>query len=238
MPKRYSRLKRAQKKKNILSALIFFLLSIGMVILLIFVGLPLLIKYTSFVSDIKKSSEPIAREDTTPPPPPRIDPIPDYVNELELKVSGSSEPGSTIRVLYNSNDKDVLANSEGSFTTTVNLKKGENRISFQAIDTSGNESQKTRQYSVTYDNEPPELTIISPEDGKTFYGNSQRKLNISGSSDENTKVYINDRIVVVDDSGNFIYTTSLSEGENVFKIVAEDEAGNQQEQSLTVNYSP
>lgn len=234
----YSRLKKIQNKRNIKNAFIFIFLSFAMLAFFIFIGIPLLIKYTSFISDIRKSSEPIEKNDDTPPPPPRIDTIPESTNELEIKIGGKSEPGATLKIFYNSDKKEVLANNEGYFSTDINLAEGNNTITFQAMDKSGNESQKTKSFNIVYDNEPPELTIKSPENNITLYGSNHRQLTIAGVSEKNTRVYINERIVVVDDEGIFSFTTSLTEGENSFNIVAEDEAGNKTEQSLTVNYIP
>lgn len=238
MQKRYSRLRRIQKRKNVRNTLIFLILSVGMVLLAIFVGLPLMIKYTSFISDIRKSSEPIQKTDTTPPPPPKINPIPDSISNLDLEVSGATEPGATVKIFFNSNEEELLSNNEGVFSTSIKLSEGSNTINFQAIDNSGNESKKTQDYIVTYDSEPPELTLNSPENEKAFYGNSQRQMTIEGSTEVDAKIRINDRIVVVDDDGNFTYLTTLSEGENIFSIIAEDEAGNQTGQTLTVSFSP
>jgi hypothetical protein len=238
MSKRYSRLRRTQKRKNTRSAFFFIVASMAMVAFFIFVGMPLLIKYTSFVSDIRKSSEPIERNDTTPPPPPMINSIPRATNSNELDVSGRTEPGVTVKIIHGSNSKELISNSDGKFSTTITLNDGENKIRFKATDKSGNESKQTETYSVIYDSDPPELIISSPEDGKSLYGSGQRQLTIDGSTDEGVRIYINERIVVVDDRGNFSYLTSLSEGENNFTIIAKDEAGNQAEQSLAVNYSP
>lgn len=238
MAKRYSRLRKTQSRKNTRKAFIFILLSVAMVAFFVFVGTPLLIKYTSFVSDIRKSADPIERNDITPPPPPRIDPISSSINTTEIELSGRTEPGATVKIFYNSNDKELLTNNEGSFSTTLKLNEGSNKISFIAIDKSGNESRRTRSYIVTFDDKPPELTINSPGDGSSYYGSGQRQLEILGSTEENARVHINDRIAVVDDTGNFSYQVSLSEGENNFKIISEDEAGNKTEQELTVNYFP
>jgi hypothetical protein len=49
---------------------------------------------------------------------------------------------------------------------------------------------------------------------------------------------INDRIVSVDDSGTFQYTTTLNDGANTFAVKSTDQAGNTTEKDITLNFNP
>jgi len=59
-----------------------------------------------------------------------------------------------------------------------------------------------------------------------------------GKVEENAKVQINDRVVVVESDGTFSFVTTLSEGQNNFTVKAEDEARNKVEKNLKVTYAP
>jgi hypothetical protein len=49
-------------------------------------------------------------------------------------------------------------------------------------------------------------------------------------------VYLNDRLIVVDEAGQFSTTYYLNEGENVLRFVAIDQAGNQGELEIKVKF--
>lgn len=236
MKRRYSRRSKIEKSRNIKKAIIFTVLTIALIFLTIILGIPLLAKYTAFVSDIKQDSQPVENDDATPPPPPSVNSIPEATNEQELEVSGKTEPGSTVVIDGGGKIKEILANKEGDFSTTLRLKSGNNNIQFQSIDTSGNES-KTTVINVIFDDQPPDLTITQPKDGSSFYGSRQRQVTIEGTTEKNTKVTINERVVIVDSDGSFSYFITLSEGKNDFVIVASDNAENKTEQVLTLNYA-
>lgn len=235
---KYSRRATLEEKKNKRKAVIFVALTIVMVLVLFFYGIPLLIKYTGFLTDIRKSSTPIETEDTTPPPPPRVDDLPESTKDFTVDVNGSTEEGATVIMIINGIKEEVLANKNGRFSKTIELLDGENTVVVYAKDSSGNESKRTDEFVILYDNEPPELEIISPEDGHQTYGSSGRQISIEGSTDDNADVTINGRFVVVDKSGKFSFTTTLSEGENEFIIKAEDEANNAIEKTIKVKYNP
>ena len=170
MAKKYSRLSRVEEQKNIRSAIKYIILSIAALLAFFFFGLPAIVKFAAFLSDIRQSGEPVMREDTIPPVLPRFDPFPEATNKLKVEISGTTEPGATVVLYLNNTEEEILANNEGIFTYSYLLKKGVNTISAIAKDSSGNESQESQVYKVTYDNEPPEIEITSPEDGGEYYG--------------------------------------------------------------------
>ena len=236
--KRYSRLAVVEEKRNIKKAYYYVFLSILAVIFLIYLGLPILIKFAGFVGDIAKSDKPVEITDTTPPAPPRFDEIPEYSKEEAIDIKGASENGATISLTANGNVSEVVANSDGKFVFLFNLIGGENTISATAKDTSGNLSTETKIYKIVYDNLEPKLEITSPNDGDSFIGSSQRQLSIKGTVNEVSEVKVNDKFVSLKDDGTFNFTTTLNEGQNTFEIKATDPAGNQASTSLSVNFAP
>lgn len=232
----YSRKAVVQERKNIRKAAIYILLTIAGVLFFIFLGIPLIARTASFIAELRKSNKPIEKTDTTPPASPSIIPPPDYTNQPKVEIKGSTEPGITIIVKANSKTEEIISTKEGIFTYTFALSKGENQISFIAKDNSGNESQESQVYTIIYDNEPPEVTISSPQDGASFYGSKQRQIVIQGKVKDAETLKINERIVVIENDGDFTYAVTLQEGDNNFEITAIDKAGNQTTERLTVQF--
>lgn len=238
MIRRYSRLTRIEEKKNIRRAYFFGALTIGLILLFIFLGLPTVAKFAAFLSDLRKSGETPEVADTTPPAPPRLEPLPEATNNPEIEIKGSTEPGATVVLNLNEGEQELLANKEGTFSYKFSLIDGENSVLAYAVDSAGNESQKSKVVKIVYDDDPPELEITKPEDQSKYYGAKQRQQVIEGVTEEGARVEVNQRITVVEADGSFSYATSLSEGENQFVVKASDKAENATEKTLTLHFSP
>jgi len=154
-----------------------------------------------------------------------------------VNLSGSDEAGTTVKLTFNGKDMENVTDKSGKFTFSANLNDGENTFSAVAIDQAGNQSQKTQDYKITFDNKKPDLTISYPSDGSQFFGSNQRQVTIQGNTESNCQVTINDRIIAVDDTGKFQYTGSLNDGENKFNVKSTDQAGNTTEKNLTFTFS-
>lgn len=236
--RRYSRLSKLEEQKNVRSTAIFVILTIAALAAFFFFGLPTVIKFSAFLTDIRKSGEPVEKDDNTPPVLPRFDPLPEATNNNRVELIGRTEPGVTVTLFLNGTQEEILANNEGEFTYSFSLNKGNNRVSALAKDSAGNESQKSSVIVITFDNQPPEIEMTSPQDGTQYYGSKQRQVVIEGKTEEKAAVNINGRIVVVESDGSFAFTTTLSEGENQFTVKASDKAGNSTETVLKLNFSP
>ena len=226
-----------EEKTNTRKALLFILSTIACLALLYFIGIPALGKIASFVSSMKGNDK-ISSTDTTPPPPPKFKPFPAFSNNSDITLNGNTEAGSTVKLTLNGIENEALSDNNGGFTFNISLQDGINTFAALAIDQAGNQSQKTDDYQITLDKKSPDLEIKSPNDGASFYGSSQRQITITGISEPDTNITINDRIISVDDEGSFQYTTTLNEGSNSFNIKSSDQAGNTIEKSITLNFSP
>ncbi|WKZ25898.1 MAG: Ig-like domain-containing protein [bacterium] len=235
--KRYSRLANVEEKKNIKKAYLYVVLSIIALVLLVFLGIPTLVRFAGFVGEITKSGKPVEIVDTTPPAPPQFDEIPEFTNSSSLKITGKSESGATILIRANNSTVEVVANSDGEFNYTFQLKKGENTLDAKARDLANNESTQTNTYRIIFDSEVPEIVIESPADGASFYGSGQRQLSVKGTVSEKVNLTINERLVTVRDDGTFNFATTLTEGENKFEVKAVDMSGNESSTSFTVNFA-
>lgn len=235
--RKYSRLALIEDSKNRKRAVKFTLLTIVLITALIIFGIPAIAKFAGFLGDFKKSSTPAEKNDTTPPAPPFIDSVPESTNSAFIRISGNTESGATVYLTFNDTSQEQVANSSGEFSFDLDLTKGSNLLYAKVKDQAGNEGQASKTYTVTYDTEPPKLEIESPQDGQSFFGSRQRQLIIKGQTESRAKVIINERLVVVDENGSFLFTTTLSEGSNPFNIKTEDEAGNSTEKTLGITFS-
>jgi len=238
MRRPYSRLASVEERRNIRNAILLILISIAALGILFFYGIPAIGKFAAFVSDIGKGNKPITSVDVTPPAPPKFDTFTNFTNQQNFSISGSSESGATVKLVFNGKETDALTDKDGRFQFNLQLDNGENSFSALAMDSAGNVSQRTQEYKITFDNKPPTLTITGPSDSSQFFGSGQRQVTIKGTTDADTTVTINDRIIVVDDNGNFQYTTTLESGANTFVIKSQDAAGNSTEKDLTLNFTP
>lgn len=233
----YSRLVSVEERRNVKKAILFVLLTIATIALLFFVGIPFLGRFTAFISDLGKSNKAITSNDTTPPAPPRFNQYPDFTNQEKITISGSSETAATVKITFNGTEESSLADKDGNFSFEFELNDGENIFSAVAVDTAGHVSQKTKEYTVTFDKKAPDLTIDSPSEGSSFFGSKQRQVTIQGTTEADARVTINDRIISVDGNGKFQYTTTLNDGENKFNIKSSDQAGNITEKDLILSFT-
>jgi hypothetical protein len=236
--RRYSKLAQIEKKKNVRIIVIFGSLTIAFLGFLLFLGLPMVAKFAAFLTDLRQSDQPIEIIDNTPPGPPQIEALPEFTNEQKIKVKGQSEAGATVTVVFNNEEKTLVADNDGSFSLTLLLNKGENKLWAKAVDKRGNESAESKRLSIVFDNQPPEITILEPQDQTSFFGEDQKRITLKGETNEECTITINDRLAVVDNNDKFNFVTNLAEGENTFVIKAVDMADNESEESISLNFSP
>jgi hypothetical protein len=238
MTKYYSYKNKAEERKITKRTFLYIFLTTASILAIYFFGIPVLIKFASFLTNINKSGKSVEINDTIPPPPPIINNLPEATNSKSLDIKGTSEPGATVTVNVNNENQDVVVSNEGEFILNIKLKDGENTIYAYATDQSGNKSQKTENYNVTLDNKNPDITISKPTDGEIFSGSKQEQITIEGNTEIQASLEINNRFVLVEDDGSFAFFTTLTSGENNFDIKAQDKAGNVSEKTLKVIYNP
>lgn len=170
--------------------------------------------------------------------PPILESVPQATNSAEFAVKGFSQEAGEVEIYVNDIlKKTASTNSKGDFDIEVNLFVGDNKIRAKSIDSNGVKSEFSKEIEVTYKKAKPILKVDQPEDGKHFSGDD-KKITISGKTDPENELRINDRWAVVNSNGNFYFQFSLSEGENKLKIVVRDLAGNTATIDRTVTYSP
>ncbi len=236
----FSRLERKNRESQLRQMWLWIGLTAGLILLLIFVGVPSFIKLAGWWGDMNSSSAGPTDGDTLAPAPPRLSLATDATNSSILNLAGYSEPGTSVEIFLNQQSvKTVTTEATGQFLANdLTLQEGNNEIYAKAKDEAGNESAASKTETLLYDSTPVKLEIESPQDGATFYGSGQKKLEVKGTAEPEAEVTVNNRGVIVDQNGKFVTTLQLADGEQLIKIAAKDEAGNETEKEIKVTYSP
>lgn len=236
MARNRSRLSRRivkQTQRNLILSILGIILTL---FLLVKYGIPLLANFALFISNPKGD---IAQSVKGPNfiSSPSLNPLPEATNSAQLKVSGIAQASSTIDLYLNDNIIDkTQADKNGGFSFDVTLIKGNNKIYTKArIDKKISDS--SQNFNVLFKSTPPSLSIGSPSDGQQFSGD-QNRVNVTGSTDAETKITVNGFWAIADQNNNFSYQLPLQNGDNEIKVVAVDVAGNKTEKVVKVKYSP
>lgn len=161
------------------------------------------------------------KKDETPPEL-IIDDAPLITKNANIKITGRTEPGATVKV------NGQLANvaADGKFFADIELGEGNNAIFLVATDKSDNTIRKT--ISITLDTVPPEITL-SPVDPKII---EAKTLAVSGSINEPGEIVLAGKMSKT--SGQFRFDVDVAYGPNEFTITAADLAGNQSSMKFNV----
>ena len=227
----------AKKEQKQIQRQTFYYILLGIVILLVFIFflVPNIIKIFFNVID---QDSPFEVTDDVPPQVPILSSNPpEATYSASLKLAGYAEAKSKVIFVLNGEEvAEVEVSEEGQFDHDLDLKEGENEILLYGLDEAGNESLKTRSYFLTQDTEAPFIDIEKPEDGASIELKKNRSTQITGSTEPDVKMYLNDRLVLVNSDGEFSTTYYLAEGENKLHFKAVDKAGNSTEKEITVNF--
>jgi len=236
MVKNYSRLQKVETQKAQKSLRLYLILTIGLIVFFLFFGISFLSQILSLASRFSSSNSPVEIGDQTPPPPPRFDQLPESTNKDRLVITGSSEPGSSVFLKTNEKITEIITNSDGIFSASINLNQGINTLSAYAVDLSSNQSLTSTTAKITFDNKAPEITLTKPQNNETIYVND--KITLEGSIEPKATLTVNDRVVIISSDGKFTYQVVLLSGENIFKFLAIDQASNETKLELLLKFSP
>lgn len=229
-----SRLIKQEGKKIARQTMLYVGAAVVLILIFIFVVLPLFIRFINSVL----GTNPIAEDDTVFLQPPVISAPVEATNSAQLKIDGYSVAENQVVVLVNGQEfTRVSANEDGTFSADIELTEGENSVTSYTIDPKANESEAGQNYVIVLDTEKPKLEVTTPKEGDTI-DTRDSVIGVEGSTDPGSKIYVNDRVVFPNADGTFAARHSLSEGKNEIIVKARDEAGNETEQKITVEYSP
>jgi len=166
--------------------------------------------------------------DTIAPPITIISPKSDRINGSFTVLSGSTEVGAAVTI----NGGYVPVDQSGKFSVIVS-GSGSKIFKIVAVDLAGNSSSKTivLNFSTAPQN-PPEISIVSPQDGTTVY---MPDLVVSGKTDPGATVSVNGVSADVGPDGTFTAKIVLQPGQNKITIVSTKE-GVKSEKVIYVKY--
>lgn len=230
---------RVQERRLVRRLLLTLGLSFTLLMFIIFAGLPLLAKVILVTTSFRTEKNATANtSDTSLLFPPELDPIAEATNSSPIRISGFSIGDAEVVIFVN--DKKVAKvktdNSGRFLSNTIALDEGGNNITAVVVKDK-KDSSPSSTLTITYKKSAPKLTLEISSDGQKVTTDSNG-FDIVGETDPGNKVTVNDRVVIVSPSGKFRYTVSLSTGENVFKIEATDDAGNNTTEERKVEYRP
>jgi len=224
-----------QQKINLFSAAIIFVI---FCVFMLTVGLKILFSASFFVSNLfarreektlvkTDSDDFIATIDITD--------IPSATNSAIIAVSGSVMNIDTLNFYLNdSKVKTVSVLNQDNFSEEIkDLVKGENEIYLIGKNKQANKQKKSTVFKIIYKSEKPKLEIKEPADNSKV---SNQEIKVSGTTEKETFIKVNNLPVVVDAMGNFTTTVRLKDGENKIEITAQDEAQNIESKTLTIIY--
>jgi len=135
------------------------------------------------------------------------------LTQNSITVLGTVSDESEVTAVY-VNGMRVELLPDNSFMVNITLNEGENLIRVVAVDEFGNIG--TKEIHVTY--KVPTLTLVVDEVPKLV---NTPEIEITGKTDPEATVYVNDEEADVDEDGNFSITVTLLEGLNTLIIRAE-----------------
>jgi bacillopeptidase F len=230
-----SRLNRQNNDQVTKKTVFLGFLTIVLAIAVLAFGLPLLIKFSIFLGQGKSSAS--TTDKVLPPLAPRLVLPYEATNSASIDVQGFAEAKVTVELFKNdvSVGKTEVTDS-GDFTFSgVSLNEGDNNFSAIASTDKSGSGEKSTPIDLIYDKTPPSLTLTNPSEDNLSVDSAD--FDITGTTDKGASVVVNDRIAVVDDSGNFKLKWQLNTGKNDLQIIARDVAGNETAKSVSITYS-
>jgi ABC-type sugar transport system permease subunit len=230
-----SRLLKKQEKEMRRQTIFFIFLSLALLLFFIFIIVPNLIRL--FFNFFGNEATEIIENDFPPQTPILSEVPPEATFSAQLELAGYADPLSRVIFVINGDQvNEKLVNEDGEFVEQVQLDEGDNQLTIYAINDFGTESLQSKTYQIIFDDQAPPIEIIRPEPDTVIELKRDRITEVVGETEPLSKVYLNERLIVVDENGEFRTDYYLAEGENILKFVAIDLAGNQSELEIKVEF--
>lgn len=233
-PRSIRNIERKNKKKFIWSIII----SLTLFFVLFKWGLPLIIGPLSKINQVPKTTESTTSSNAFLPPPVLNIPF-EATNSAQLLISGNSTPEAKVEIyLDDSLVSSTKTNPSGEFISDlITLTQGTNNIYGKTIDEDDKESLPSKNIQLVYSSDLPPLEISEPSDNKEIKG-GDKKITISGKTEAEVEVLVNNSRVIVKNDGTFTTTINLNDGDNPINIKATNIFGNSTIKDLVVKYLP
>ncbi|PAD76617.1 S8 family serine peptidase [Paenibacillus campinasensis] len=150
-----------------------------------------------------------------------------YTNQSVIAVTGTSPATGAEIQIYNDDEPagSTTVDENGQFTLDVELYPGANTLTAEIV-VNGRATDRSLPVVVTLDQTPPELSILSPENGSQINAEVVRIIG-SALDDFLDTLFINGQPVQLDESGAFNHRLLVDEGENIITVTATDLARNE-----------
>jgi hypothetical protein len=239
MANSWSRMQRVQEKQNVRKVIFLGVIIVVMLALAVTLGFTILTKMFVLLGSFTSSFKGVEKADYIPPSPPYLISDFDATNSGVIAIRGRAEVGANVYLsLGKSSETASVVGEEGTFVfSDIQLNEGKNVFTAWAIDAAGNKSQNSQTLTINFSQKTPKLEITSPSEGKVVTG-QEAKVEVSGKTDPENKVTVNERVAIVATSGSFITKIGLNSGQNLIKIVVVDPAGNIFKKEVSVVYNP
>lgn len=215
------------------------LLSLAIIISSIFAFL-LIFSNINNLWGVFKTSEKYVEEDNNKPAKPFLETDSDYTKESNISLKGAANQGQKITLFKDNNvESETIADAENKFYFDNVAIKNENgsNVAFYVIakNEKGEESEKSNEVIVTFDNEKPKLTVSSPSNDDRVKSYS-RSLEVTGTTEVGAKVTVNGTFARINQNNEYSATIKLDDEVNTIKVEAEDKAGNKSFQEIGVYF--
>ncbi|MEC0211577.1 S8 family serine peptidase [Paenibacillus ehimensis] len=149
-----------------------------------------------------------------------------YTKQPTIAVTGTSPAnGATIR-LYNGTEVAGTATVQnGQFSLTAQLKPGANLLSAEAV-VGGKATDRSEPVTVTLDQTPPELVVLSPVEGART---NSEVLHVTGTANDQFfgTLTVNGQQADIGSDGTFAHRILINQGQNLVTVTAKDLADNE-----------
>lgn len=187
------------------------------------------IKYNS--EYLKKDSLTVIVKKPTDGPKIKITDYPMQTDESSATVSGIVTDNDIASVDFVCNTRDIILNADGSFSTLVSLKGGENTIKFVATNKYGISSEKT----ITIIRTSAPSIFITKYNERTESTKAQVSGIVSDSDLKTVKLTCNGNMISFSNDGSFTTTVDLTKlGKNDFIFSAVNQYDRKAEQQISI----
>lgn len=233
---RRSRLEKKEDEEITKKTIFLGLSTVVVFVLLLVFGLPLLIRFSIFLGDLKNSNNAEVKEKILPPTAPRIILPYEATNSSQVSINGLAEKNVEVELLKNDlSIGKTTVNDNGEFVfENVALEDGESVFKAVAISEKGGSGEPSKEVKITFDNKVPELTMLNPVEESLKVDSAD--FDVIGQSERQASVSINGRVAMVDDTGKFKLKLQLNTGKNDIEIVVRDNAGNETRKKIAITY--
>lgn len=235
-----SRLTRRTENQSRKQLYRFGIGTVGIILILYFFG-PTAINIVGSVFDTLqgKNEKQINFLSNAPYQSPTLDVLPEATPSSSIIVTGKSTYKDGTIELFVNNElvKEAELDESSEFKIeNVHLSEGQNSIKARYVK-NDKKSDFTEEYSVSLVTEAPKLDISTPADNTSFSKGDQ-EITVSGKTNQDSSVLVNNFKAIVQSDGSFSYTLKLSDGDNKIIVEAINAAGKKTSKTITVSYKP